>query len=160
MNKPLQIGVQLPMWDYHVYDTVSFDFIKAMALEAESLGFDFATVDDHLSRGREGRFFESWTTLAALAAVTTRLRLVPIVLSTLYRYPSVVGKMAATLDTISGGRLELGLGAGWKEEEAVAFGIPWAGARERIERLEEAVSLIKPLWAQPVATFEGRFYSL
>lgn len=160
MKKPLQVGVQLPVWDYHVHDEISFDILRSMAVEGERLGFDYATVDDHLARGRDGRFFESWTTITALAAITSRLRFVPIVLSNLYRHPGVLGKMAATLDAITGGRIELGLGAGWKEEEATAFGIPWVGTRERIERLGEAAALIKTLWTQPVATFSGKYYSL
>lgn len=157
---PLRFGVMLPMWDYHVYDEVSFDQILALALEAERLGYDYVSVDDHLQRGEDGRVFESLSTLAALAARTQRVRLLTTVLCTMYRPPSLLAKMAATIDTLSQGRLELGLGAGWKEEEARAYGIPWDGVKGRLDRLEEACQVILALWTQDEATFSGRYFRL
>ncbi|HHY38586.1 MAG TPA: LLM class flavin-dependent oxidoreductase [Clostridia bacterium] len=158
--RSVKIGAQLPMWDYHVHSEVSFSHIREVALCAEELGFDYVSADDHLSRGRGGRVYDSWTTLSALASLTKRVRLVTIVLCNLYRYPSVLGKMAATLDDVSGGRVEIGIGAGWKQEEADAFGIPWAEPRERLDRLEESVELLKRLWTEEKAYYEGRYYKL
>jgi len=146
----------LPMWDYHVYDEVSFAQLVAMTREAERLGYDYVTVDDHLQRGTGGRVFESLTTLSALAAQTTRIRFVTTVLCAMYRAPSLLAKMTAVIDSISGGRLELGIGAGWKEEEARAYGIPWDGTKGRLDRLEEACQVILALWTQDEANFSGR----
>lgn len=165
MNRPsglenVRFGVQLPLWDYNVHEQVSYDAIKASALAAEALGYDFASLDDHLMRGRGNVFYESWTTLSMLVASTSRLHFHNSVLCNMYRHPALLGKMAATLDAVSGGRLELGLGAGWKKEEAEAYGIPWAGTRERMDRLEEAVQVIKALWTQDEARFEGTYYRL
>ncbi len=159
-SKPIRFGVMLPMWDYHVYDEVSFDQIVAITREAERLGYDYVTVDDHLQRGGAGRVFESLTTLSALAGQTTRIRFLTTVLCSMYRPPSLVAKMAATIDTISGGRLELGIGAGWKEEEARAYGVSWDGPKGRLDRLEEACQVILALWSQDQASFAGKYFHL
>lgn len=159
-EKALRFGVMLPMWDYHVYDEVSFEQLATVTREAERLGYDYVSVDDHLQRGDAGRVFESLTTLSALAAQTTRVRFLTTVLCSMYRPPSLLAKMAATIDTISGGRLELGIGAGWKEEEAKAYGIAWDGPKGRLDRLEEACQVILALWTQPEARFTGKYFRL
>lgn len=103
---------------------------------------------------------EGWTALAALARDTTRIRLGTSVLCNSYRHPSVLAKMAATLDVISEGRLELGLGAGWFKREFEAYGIPFPPAGERVSALGEALEVMKTIWTEPNPVFTGRFYTL
>src|SRR2546428_5311270 len=99
-------------------------------------------------------------TLSALAALVPRIRVGTIVLGNTYRHPAVVAKMAAQVDIISGGRLLLGLGAGWQQNEHEAYGIPFYTLRERLERLDEACQVIPSLWTERRATFKGRYYQL
>lgn len=130
---------------------------------AERLGFDSAYLYDHLmppSGVRSATCYESWTTLSALAARTARLRVGILVTANTYRPPALVAKMAATLDVICGGRLDLGLGAAWFEPDHRGYGIPFPKTAERIHRLEEACRLIRLLWTQPVTTFAGTYYTL
>jgi len=120
-------------------------------------------VTDHFmpaTRTREGTVLESWSTLSALAALVPRIRVGTIVLGNTYRNPALVAKMAAQVDIISGGRLLLGLGAGWQENEHEAYGIPFYTMRERLERLDEACQLILSLWTQQRSNFKGRYYQL
>jgi F420-dependent oxidoreductase-like protein len=129
----------------------------------EATGWDVACVTDHFMPNtpeREGAMLESWSTLSALAALVPRMRVGTIVLGNTYRHPAVVAKMAAQVDIISGGRLLLGLGAGWQENEHQAYGIPFYTLRERLERLDEACEVITSLWTQRRATFKGRHYQL
>ncbi len=110
--------------------------------------------------GADGPHFEGWTALAALAQATSRARIGILVTGNTYRNPSVLAKMATTVDHISGGRLILGLGAAWHEFEHRTFGLPFYTTRERLERLEEAAQVIKLLWTQDRPEFGGRFYTL
>jgi probable F420-dependent oxidoreductase len=103
---------------------------------------------------------EAWTALSALARDTTNIRLGTSVLCNSYRHPSVLAKMAATLDVISGGRLDLGLGAGWFQREFDAYGIPFPAVGDRVSALGEALEVIKAIWTQPNPVYSGRFYSL
>src|SRR5437870_3443722 len=112
------------------------------------------------TKEREGAMLESWSTLSALAAHVPRIRVGTIVLGNTYRHPAVVAKMAAQVDIISGGRLLLGLGAGWQENEHQAYGIPFHTMRERLERLDEACQVMKSLWTQRRSHFTGRYYQL
>ncbi len=102
---------------------------------------------------------DAWTALAAIAHATSRLRLGVMVSGNAYRHPAVLAKMATTVDHISGGRVELGIGAGWPGENR-RFGIEFWKRRERAERLDDALRVIKALWTQPQPTFEGRHYRL
>ncbi|MBF9068783.1 TIGR03560 family F420-dependent LLM class oxidoreductase [Streptacidiphilus fuscans] len=105
--------------------------------------------------------FEGWITLAALAQATARLRFGTLVTGVHYRHPAVLANMAATLDVISGGRLEIGIGAGWNAEESDAYGIELGTPRERSDRLEEACAVLVGLLSpQPTLTFTGRHYRL
>ncbi len=110
--------------------------------------------------GSEGPCMESWTALAALAQATSRVRVGILVSGNTYRHPAVLAKQATTVDNISGGRLTFGIGAAWHTYEHQAFGIPFHTTRERLERLDEAVQLIKLLWTQPAPAFRGRYYQL
>jgi F420-dependent oxidoreductase-like protein len=130
---------------------------------AEATGWDIACATDHLVPGnpaREGAMLEAWTSLTALAALVPRIRVGTIVLSNTFRHPALVAKMAAQLDIVSGGRLVLGLGAGWDPGEHEAYGIPFPPVRERLERLDEACRVIRSLWTEHRSTFTGRYYQL
>lgn len=107
-----------------------------------------------------GPCLEGWTTLTALAQATTRLRLGTLVTGIHYRHPAVLANMAAALDIISGGRLELGIGAGWNEEESGAYGIELGGIKERLDRFEEACQVLIGLLSQETTHFDGRYYQL
>src|SRR5256885_2393592 len=129
----------------------------------EATGWDIGCVTDHFmpnTKEREGAMLESWTTLSAVAALVPRVRVGTIVLGNTYRHPAVVAKMAAQVDIISGGRLLLGLGAGWQQNEHEAYGIPFGTMRERLERLDEACQVMKALWSQRRSDFKGRYYQL
>ena len=138
--------------------------LRDAVLHAEAAGFDDLWVDDHLLSDEgdwtDGKL-EGWTTLAALAAVTTRARLGHMVTANTFRNPGLVAKMAATVDHVSDGRVILGLGAGWFEREHDAFGLkfgPWMG--ERIDRLGEATGVIRRLLDGERVTHEGPHYRL
>ena len=107
-----------------------------------------------------GPCLEGWMTLAGLAQATRRLRLGTLVTGIHYRHPAVLANMAATLDVMSGGRLELGIGAGWNEEESGAYGIELGTPRERSDRFEEACAVLVGLLSQPTTTFHGSYYQL
>ena len=129
---------------------------------ADALGFDSGWVYDHFLGTPEGHepFHEGWTLLAALLAENPRIRGGSLVLGNSYRHPAVLAKMAATLDVVSGGRLEFGLGAGWYEKEYRALGFPFERPALRIAAMEEAVRVIRSLWTVQRSTFEGRSYRL
>jgi len=153
--RKLQIGVQLP----EVEREVRWPELLAIARAAEASGFDSLWVGDHMlyrGDGREERGpWDVWTTLAALAASTERVRLGPLVASTAFHPPGLVARMAATIDEVSGGRFVLGLGAGWNETEFRAFGIPFDN---KVSRFEEAFTIIRSLLAGERVTFAGRYY--
>ncbi len=133
-------------------------------LEADRAGFDSLWLDDHLLSD-EGDWraakFEGWTSLAALAALTTRPTLGLLVAANTLRNPGLTAKMAATIDQVSGGRFILGIGGGWFEREHEAFGFDFgSGFGERLDRLEEAVGLIERLLGGETVTHEGRFYRM
>ncbi len=107
-----------------------------------------------------GPCLEGWTTLTALAQATARLRLGVLVTGIHYRHPAVLANMAAALDVISDGRLELGLGAGWNEQESAAYGIELGTLTERFDRFEEACQVIIGLLSRPTTDFDGKFYQL
>ena len=131
--------------------------------EAERTGWDIACVTDHFmpnTKERSGAMLESWTTLSALTVLVPRMRIGTIVLGNTYRHPAVVAKMAAQLDIISEGRLILGMGAGWQENEHQAYGIPFYTMGERLRRLDEACELMRQLWREEKSNFTGRYYQL
>src|SRR2546422_4268178 len=130
---------------------------------SEKAGWDAACLADHFmpnSADRVGDTLECWTTLSALATAVPRMRIGTIVLGNTYRHPAVVAKMASTLDVVSGGRLLLGLGGAWQQNEHEAYGIPFYTVGERLARLDEACQVLKLLWMQPKSTFKGRYYQL
>lgn len=128
----------------------------------EALGFDSVWHADHYQRPSlpEAPFLEGWTLLAALAALTERVRLGILVTSNTFRHPPLVAKMAVTVDHISAGRLELGLGTGWYGAEHERFGVPFPEPGELVGRFGEAVELIDRLLTQDLTTYEGKFYAV
>jgi len=136
-----------------------YSTLKKVALECDRLGFDSVWVYDHL-HFTYGPTLECWTVLSALAEATKNVRIGPLVTCNAFRYPSILAKMAATVDMISNGRLNFGIGAGWHEAEAKAYGIPFPRGRIRVEMLDEALSIIKRLWAEDKVTFKGKHYSV
>jgi len=128
----------------------------ADARRAEELGFDFVSASDHPSGGRPT--YETWTMLSWIAASTTRIRIASRVLGVPYRPPAMVAKMAETLARLSGGRLILGLGGGYSDEEFRAFGLRVPSPRDKVDGLEEAVRISRGLWSEPGFTFDGRLY--
>jgi F420-dependent oxidoreductase-like protein len=164
----LNFGCALPQ------DTADYGLIERLAKESEKLGFDSIWLYDHfydpyggwpasavLHPGpRSLPCYEVWTTLSALATVTSKIRLGTLTLCNSYRYPSVVAKMASTLDNISNGRTEIGIGAGWFKEEFDAYGIPFTDADTRIACLREGVQIMKKMWTEEKVTFKGKYYSV
>jgi alkanesulfonate monooxygenase SsuD/methylene tetrahydromethanopterin reductase-like flavin-dependent oxidoreductase (luciferase family) len=152
---PLRVGVQLP----EVERDVRWPEYAAMARAAEEVGFDSIWLGDHLlyrGDGREERGpWEAWTMLSALAAVTERVRLGPLVACASFHPPGLIAKMAATIDEVSGGRFVLGLGAGSVEGEHVIFGLP---ADRRVSRFEESFEIVRRLLAGERVTYEGRYW--
>ena len=139
-SQQVRFGVRVHQSGY------SFEDLKTIFTQADQLGYYSATLYDLLNIPT----LECWTTLSALAAITERIRLAPMVLA----------KMSATLDAISGGRLELGIGAGGSRGDHAASGIPFPSTSQRVDMLEEAVELIKRLWVEDKVDFSGRYYHL
>ena len=157
MTRPCKIGVQLP----EVERFVPWPDYLDLARLAEDVGFDSVWVGDHLlydlPDGSTRGPYEAWTTLAAIAAATDRVEIGPLVASTSFHAPAMLAKQAATIDAISGGRLIVGLGAGWNEREYTAYGFAYD---RRVSRFEEAVAIIVPLLREGRTTFHGRFYDV
>jgi alkanesulfonate monooxygenase SsuD/methylene tetrahydromethanopterin reductase-like flavin-dependent oxidoreductase (luciferase family) len=154
-SRPLKVGVQLP----EVEREVRWPEILDMARAIEDLGYDSIWLGEHLlyrfetlpPRGP----WEAWTLLAGLSAVTSRVELGPLVACTNFHNPALLAKQAATIDEISGGRFVLGLGAGWNRTEFDAYGFPYD---HRIDRFEEAFTIIRTLLHDGAIDFDGRFY--
>lgn len=130
---------------------------------AEELGLDWASVFDHflpIQTDPTGPCFEGMSLLAAMAAHTKRLRIGIIVVGITYRSPALLAKMAATIDHISGGRLELGIGGAWFEGEHDQYGIPFPPIGQRLAMMGEAAQIIKSMWTETRTTFEGRHYQV
>ena len=141
----------------------TFSDIADLAKEAERLGFTALWASDHLlwdAKSERRNCLDVWALMPALAPVTTKLRLGTLVTCNSYRLPSVLAKTAASVDHISNGRLEFGLGAGWKDIEYKAYGIPFPSVATRLAQLEEATQLIKLLWTEEKASFNGKHYQL
>ncbi|MCH9675831.1 MAG: TIGR03560 family F420-dependent LLM class oxidoreductase [Gammaproteobacteria bacterium] len=141
----------------------TWDGVLELWRHIEATGWDIACVTDHFmpnTQDRKGPTMEGWSTLTALAALVPRMQVGTIVLGNTYRHPAVLAKMAAQVDIISGGRLLLGLGGGWQENEHAAYGIHFPTIGERLRMLDEACHVMKSLWTQERSDFDGRYYQL
>ena len=151
----MRISAKLaPTFDYPVLE----QFWRA----ADELGFDGVWDYDHFYGLHEDRVptYEGWTTLAAMGVVIRRARIGCMVTGVTYRHPAVLANMAVTVDHISGGRLDFGIGAGWHEAEHRGYGIEFPSAGTRVAMLDEALTVIRRLWTEESVTFEGQFYTL
>jgi len=159
-------GLHLPYYTYP--DTPPeqlFDRVVEQARAAELAGFDLVTVMDHLYQIRgvgtvDEPMLEAWSTLAALARETTLVRLGTLVTGVTYRNPALLAKQVTTLDTISGGRAVLGIGAAWNDAEHEGYGYDFPPIRERMDRLEEALAIIKGMFTEEQPTFHGTYYRI
>ena len=152
--------MQLSLWPS---PTLTFNEVVDLARHAEATGWDGLWYADHFmpnAPDTSAPWPEAWTTLTGVGALVPRLRLGTLVTGNTYRHPAVLAKMAATLDHMTGGRVVLGLGSGWQENEHQQYGIPFYTVRERLERLDEACAVIKALFSESKASFDGRFYQL
>ncbi len=165
----MRVGLALPHYEHSfpAGERLSWESVRDAALRAEALGFDSVWISDHfhldLSRyGGSGvaGSVEPLTTLAALAAVTQRVRLGTLVACAAFRHPAILAKMATAIDQVSGGRFDLGLGAGWYEAEFTAFGYPFGSVGERFTILEDTVAAVAALFGREPVTFEGRTVQL
>jgi F420-dependent oxidoreductase-like protein len=165
----MQFGLQHPNYNFD-YDGRSasqiIDSLKTLATRAEILGFDSFWVMDHFHQisvvgKQEDPMLEGWTTISVLAGITSKIKLGTLVTGVIYRHPSVLAKMGATLDVLTKGRLFMGIGAAWNQEESLAYGIPFFPNKERLLRLEEAIQIIRKMWTEePAATFSGKYYQI
>ncbi len=160
--KKIKFGVFLPFYAFKAEKkkpSLPFDQVRDMVLECERLGYDSVWLDDHLMFEKRP-ILECWTTLSALSAITSKIRLGSMVLCNGYRNPAVLAKMAATLDVVSKGRLEFGIGAGVQEDEHEAYGISFPKPRARTDRMKESVEIIKKMWTEEKASYRGRYYRI
>jgi F420-dependent oxidoreductase-like protein len=141
----------------------SFDEYLAIWRFAEEVGLDWASVFDHfqpIQSDQDGPCYEGFTLLAAMAAHTERLACGIIVSGVTYRHPAVLANMAATIDHVSGGRMELGVGAAWNEDEHAEYGLPFPRIGVRMDMLDETCHILRALWTQPRANFSGKHFTL
>ncbi len=144
-------------------EDVTWDEWVALARACEQHGLEGLFRSDHyasLMREEERGSLDAWATLTALAAVTTRIRLGSMVSPATFRHPSELAKVVVTADYVSGGRVELGLGAGWNEREHRAYGFPFPDLPERLGRFAEQLEIVHRSWTEDVLSFEGRYYRL
>lgn len=144
----------------------SWEDILELVRHCEATGWDSVYFADHFmpngagTEALDGDFFECWSVIAALAAAVPRVRLAPLVTSITYRHPAVLAKIAAAVDQISGGRLTLGVGAGWQENEHASYGIPLGTIKERMDRFEEAVQILVSMLRERRTSFKGSYFQV
>lgn len=157
VTHPLRVGLKLSPQVFPI------EVHRAVWRIADEAGFDHLWGFDHLlALGPDPTtaVYEGWAMLAAMAEATKRTRIGLLVTGNLYRHPGALAKLAVTVDHLSGGRLEMGIGAAWNEPEFRMLGLPFPSAGERIRRLNEACTVLKLLWTEERASFAGRYYSL
>ena len=161
----MKFGLQHPNFTFDGENPQIVEKLRNLVGRAESHGFDSFWVMDHFHQIRnvgevQEPMLEGWTTQSVVAGFTSRIKLGTLVTGIVYRHPSVLAKVGATLDVLSKGRLFMGIGAAWNVDEATAYGIPFPPVKERMQRLEEAVQIIKGMWTEDSATFTGKFYQI
>jgi F420-dependent oxidoreductase-like protein len=156
VTSPLRIGLK------HSGQDCTIEELRSVWRIADAAGFDHLWAFDHLAAigqgGPDRPVFEGWSLLAAMAAATSRVRIGLMVTGNTYRHPGVLAKAATTIDHLSGGRLEFGIGAGWAEIEHRMLGID--GLEQRVGRFSESLRVIRALWTEERASFDGRYYRL
>jgi len=166
--REVKVGVFVPQgWRMDLADVQGavqkYETMSRCALEAERAGFDAIFLYDHFHTVPSPQLesvFECWTSIAALARDTKSIRLGQMVTCNSYRPPSLLAKMASCIDVMSNGRLILGIGAGWYEHEYSAYGYEYPETPDRLRMLRDSLQLIKSMWTEDLATFEGRFYQV
>lgn len=151
------VGLVLPQYD------ASWDHVAEIAREAESVGFSALWIEDHFRPWMQedtGSALEPWVALSALSQIASRARLGTLVSCASYRHPALLAKMAATFDVVSGGRLILGIGAGWYSEEYEAYGFKFPSPGERVRRLRDAVRVVRAMWTEESPTLETRAHAI
>ena len=167
----MRFGLQHPSFTFDLRNNNSsqiFQSLKKLVPLAEERGFDSFWVMDHFHQlemvGMPSEpMLEAWTTISSLIGVTNKIKLGTLVSGIIYRHPAILAKIGATLDVLSNGRLFMGIGAGWNEEETLAYGIAstFPSGRERLDRLEEAIQIIRKMWTdEPTANFFGKYYQI
>lgn len=161
-SEPRSGSATIPQFGIQTIQTWSWPEMRDRWRWFESLGFDSLWLPDHFvpTARPEGPFLEAWTLLAALATHTDRARIGILVSSNTFRHPSLLAKQAVTLDHVSGGRLELGVGAGWFRDEHEMFGLDFPETGELVDRYAEALDLLDRYLSNDITSFEGEYYSL
>jgi probable F420-dependent oxidoreductase len=152
--REIKFGLYLPTGD--------FARARRVAERAEQQGFYSLSINDHLysPMGERDPQLECFSTLSAIAAITTRVRLAPAVVAMSFRNPALLAKTASTLDCISNGRLIMGLGSGWQRTEYDAHGYPYPSSAERLDQLEDGINVLKAMWTQEEPAWKGRYFSV
>ena len=161
----MKFGLQHPNFSFDGEGPQIVEKLRNLVGRAERYGFDSFWVMDHFHQIRnvgelQEPMLEGWTTQSVVAGFTSKIKLGTLVTGIVYRHPSVLAKIGATLDVLSKGRLFMGIGAAWNVEEARAYGIPFPSVGERMRRLEEAAQIIGKMWTEECASFDGKFYQL
>ncbi len=154
-----KFGVFLPFYAFKSVSGRYFDVLRNVVLECEKCGYHSVWLDDHLMY-KNSSILECWTTLSALSSITNRIRLGTMASCNSFRNPALLAKIASTVDVISNGRLELAIGAGAQEHEHIAYGIPFPSPKDRINRMDEAVEVIKKMWTREKASYSGKYYQI
>lgn len=150
-------------YGYIIWPVYSYPEIRALALQVEEYGFDSVHVPDHLigyDPERKEPYLEAVTLLSAIAVETQKVKIGHIVLANSFRNPALTAKIISSLDNVSNGRALLWIGAGWYEEEYKAYGYSFPSAKERVDQLEESLTIFKKLFTEDVTNFEGKFWKL
>jgi len=161
----MKLGLQIPSFTWQGGPERLGSTLRDIARNAEDAGFDSIWVMDHFFQIRavgsyRQEMLESYSTLAHIAAVTSRVSLGTMVTGVTYRYPGILAKTVTTLDVLSGGRAWLGIGAAWNEQEHVGLGVPFPPVAERFERLEEALQISLQMWSDDDGPYRGKHYQL
>jgi len=146
--------------DTPCYEGLDWETTKRGVEAAEELGFDAVWAPDHHLLGRDHAEYECWTLLSHIAGFTEDVNVGSLVLCNDYRNPALVAQMGATLDVLSGGRLELGMGAGWHEPEYEAYGYDYREPFERLMRLDEGIRIVRKMWTEEAPSFDGEHYTI
>jgi len=163
MTEKTKFGFCVPAWTYaSPWDRrIDYSLIKNAVTTSECLGYDSIWVPDHVMLGHYNENYEAWTLLTALSQITESVRLGTLVTNPQHRSPAMLAKTVATLDNLSEGRVELGIGAGWMRTEQVAYGLPWNNSpKVRIGQLIDTLEIVIGMWTNDSFTYKGDYYSV